>query len=121
MPNVNLVILIGHLGHDPSLDNVGGKDKVKFSLATTRKWKGKDGETKEDTTWHNIVIWDKPANVAKEYLKKGSPVYLEGRIDSRQYDDKEGNRKYWTEVVVHRLQLLGKREKGEGDPDGLPF
>lgn len=121
MASVNLQILLGNLGRDPSLDNVGGKDKVTFSLATSVKWKDKDGEKQEKTTWHNIVIWDKLANIAKEYLKKGSQVYLEGRTDNRQYEDKDGNKKYWSEVVVQRLQLLGKRERGEDSPDGLPF
>jgi single-strand DNA-binding protein len=117
MPNVNLVILIGHLGHDPSLENVKGTDKVTFSLATTEKWKNKEGILQENTCWHNIVCWDKVGNVAYKYLKKGNPVYIEGRIDNRSYEDKEGKKKYWSEVVVRRLQLMGRSEKKDDDDD----
>lgn len=114
MPNVNMVILIGHLGHDPSLENVGGTDKVTFSLATTEKWKNKEGVLQENTCWHNIVCWDKVGNVAYKFLKKGNPVYVEGRIDNRKYE-KDGATKYWSEIVVRRLQLIGKSEKKDDD------
>jgi single-strand DNA-binding protein len=115
MPNVNMAILIGHLGHDPSLENVSGTDKVTFSLATTEKWKDKDGEKKEKTVWHNIVCWGNVGNIAYKYLKKGNPVYIEGRIDNRSYKGKDDTTKYWSEIVVRRLQLLGKREKSDDD------
>ena len=87
-----------------------------FSLATTEKFKNKDGEQQERTDWHNIVCWARLAEIANEYLSKGSPVYIEGRIQTRSYDDKEGVKRYRTEIVTRQMQLLGGRAKAEQSP-----
>ncbi len=110
MASVNKAILIGNLGRDPELTYTpNGAACAKFSIATTEKYRDKNEEWQERTVWHNIVAWGRTAEIAKEYLSKGSPVYIEGRIDNRSYDDKDGNRRYISEVVVQRLQLLGGR------------
>lgn len=113
--SVNKAILIGNLGKDPELRyTAGGKAVVSFSLATSERWKDQSGEKKESTTWHNIVAWGKQAEVIKEYLRKGQSVYIEGRIENRSYDDKEGNKKYISEVVVQNFQFLTKRQDNAG-------
>jgi len=115
--SVNKVILIGNLGKDPELKYTpSGTAKTTFPLATNEKWTGADGEKKEKTVWHNIVMWGKIAETAKEYLVKGMMVYLEGKIDNRQYDDKDGNKRYISEVVVSSMSFLGGR-KAEGQPE----
>jgi len=119
--SVNKAILIGNLGKDPELKfTQSGKAVVNFSLATSERWSDQSGEKKESTTWHNIVAWGKQAEVMNEYLKKGSQVYIEGRIDNRSYDDKEGNKKYISEVVVQSFQFIGKRNDSSGTPAGAP-
>ncbi|OGJ88121.1 MAG: hypothetical protein A2268_04985 [Candidatus Raymondbacteria bacterium RifOxyA12_full_50_37] len=118
---VNKAILIGNLGKDPELRYVStGNAVANFSLATTENFKDKSGQKQSRTTWHNIVIWGKLAEIANQYLKKGGQVYLEGRIDNRSYDDKSGNKRYVSEVVVDmngKLVLLGGRggTAGAGD------
>ena len=108
--SVNKAILIGRLGKDPELKYTpAGRAVCSFSLATSKRWKSQDGEAKEATTWHNIVSWGKQAEVMKEYLHKGKEVYIEGRIDNRSYEDKEGNKKYISEVVVEQFQFIGPR------------
>lgn len=121
MASVNKAILIGNLGKDPDLRYTpSGVAVCTFSLATTEKWKDKNtNEMKETTTWHNIVLWRRQAEIAKEYLQKGSPVYIEGRIQTRSYDDKEGNKKWITEIVGDRLQLLGRRGEAP-EPSSAP-
>jgi len=140
--SVNKVILIGRLGKDPELKYTpGGQAVANFSLATNRSWKGTDGQRKESTTWHNIVVWGKQAETIKEYLSKGREVYIEGRIDNRSYDDKEGNKRYISEVVVENFRFIGSRsdmpnsepastpsgeqapspDSGGGDDEDLPF
>ena len=112
--SVNKAILIGRLGKDPELRYTpGGRAVCSFSLATSERWKRQDGQSNESTTWHNIVAWGKQAEVIKEYLRKGREVYIEGRIDNRSYDDKEGNKKYISEVVVQRFQFIGGRSDSE--------
>ncbi len=107
---VNKAILIGNLGKDPELKYTpSGKAVTTFSLATSERWTGADGQKNESTTWHNIVAWGKQAEILKEYLSKGKQVYIEGRIDNRSYDDKEGNKKYISEIVVTNFQFLGGR------------
>ncbi|MFQ5454237.1 MAG: single-stranded DNA-binding protein [Candidatus Zixiibacteriota bacterium] len=113
--SVNKAILIGNLGKDPELRYTpGGQAVVSFSLATNRRWTGKDGQKNEVTTWHNIVAWGKQAETIKEYLTKGQQVYIEGRIDNRSYDDKEGNKKYISEVVVENFRFIGSRNAPRG-------
>lgn len=115
--SVNKAILIGNLGVDPELRYTpSGKAVTTFRLATTDRWKGDDGQQKESTVWHNIVAWGRQAEVMKEYLSKGRQVYIEGRIQNRSYDDKEGNKRYISEVVVQNFQFLGGRDAGAGEP-----
>jgi single-strand DNA-binding protein len=114
--SVNKAILIGNLGADPELRYTpGGQAVTTFRLATTERWTGQDGQKNEKTVWHNIVAWGKQAETAKEYLSKGRQVYVEGRIDNRSYDDKEGNKRYVSEIVAQRIQFLGSR--GDAAPD----
>ncbi|EQB62925.1 MAG: hypothetical protein RBG1_1C00001G0504 [candidate division Zixibacteria bacterium RBG-1] len=117
MAGINKAILIGNLGKDPELRYTPNSQAVAtFSLATTEKWKDKEGKFQEKTEWHNIVAWGKQAEICKEYLKKGSPVYVEGRIQHRSYDDKEGNKKYITEIVARSVQMLGRKGEAKEEP-----
>ena len=119
MASVNKVILIGNLGKDPETRYLPSGDAVtNFSIATTEKWKNKSGEQQEHTEWHRISMFGKVAEIAGEYLKKGSPVYVEGRIRTRKWQDKEGQDKYSTEIVADRMQLLGSRGGGSGSSSG---
>lgn len=116
MSGVNKVILIGNLGKDPEVRSIEGGAKVaSFSLATNEVFKGKDGNKVEQTEWHNIVVWRGLAELAEKYLKKGSQIYLEGRIKTRSWDDKEGNKRYITEIVGDTMTFLGKPMGGSGD------
>ena len=115
--SVNKVILIGTLGKDPELKYTPqGTPVTKFSMATNESFKDKQtGEWKERTDWHNIVCWQRTAEIAAEYLKKGRKVYIEGRLSTRSWDDKEsGQKKYMTEVVANDLVLLGGKGEGGG-------
>lgn len=115
MSGVNKVILIGHLGKDPEVRNFeGGNTTAKFSLATTESYRDKTGNRVESTEWHNIVLWSRLAEVAGKYLHKGSHVYIEGKIRSRSYDDKDGNKKYITEIVVDNFTMLDKKPSSGG-------
>jgi len=130
MASVNKAILIGNLGADPELRYTqSGSAVANFNIATTEKWRDKDGQQQERTEWHRIVLWSRLAEIAKEYLRKGSSVYIEGRIQTRNYDDKDGVKRYITEIVGDRMQLLGARQGGGGQsnaggppppPDPLP-
>ena len=121
MASVNKVILIGNLGKDPETRYLPSGDAVtNFSIATTAKWKSKSGEQQEHTEWHRISMFGKVAEIAGEYLKKGSPVYVEGRIRTRKWQDKEsGQDKYSTEIVADRMQLLGSRGSGSGGAEPM--
>src|SRR5687768_6035393 len=115
MASVNKVILIGNLGADPELRYLPSGDAVtNISVATTDTWKDKSGEKQEHTEWHRVAFFGKTAEIAGEYLKKGSPVYVEGRIRTRKWQDKEGQDRYSTEIVADRMQLLGGRSGGGG-------
>jgi single-strand DNA-binding protein len=118
MASVNKVILIGNLGKDPEVRYTpSGAAVCNLRLATTRTWKNRDsGERQEETEWHSVVLYDRQAEIAGEYLKKGRPVYIEGRLKTRKWQDKDGNDRYTTEVVAETMQLLGGRE-GMGGPD----
>src|SRR5688500_9633071 len=119
MASVNKVILIGNLGKDPETRYLSSGDAVtNISVATTDTWKDKSGEKQEHTEWHRVAFFGKTAEIAGEYLKKGSPVYVEGRIRTRKWQDKEGNDKYSTEIVADRMQLLGGRGGGGGSSGG---
>jgi single-strand DNA-binding protein len=105
----NSVQLIGNLGMDPEVKQVSNGNKMaRFSLATTDTYKNQKGEKVEDTQWHNIVIWGKLADVAEKYLTKGKQVAVEGRLETNSYDDKDGNRKFFTQINVNDLVMLGK-------------
>ena len=113
MASVNKVILIGNLGKDPETRYLPSGDAVaNFSIATTEKFKDKSGSMQEHTEWHRISFFGRQAEIAGEYLKKGSPVYIEGRIRTRKWQDKEGQERYTTEIVGDRMQILGGRGGG---------
>ena len=132
MAGVNKVILVGNLGKDPEvryLDN--GVAVANFSLATTENYKNKEGERVSQTEWHNVVLWRGLAEVAEKYLKKGASVYIEGKIKTRKWEDKEGITRYSTEVLGDNMTMLGGKPSSENtidqasqsdDPkDDLPF
>jgi single-strand DNA-binding protein len=109
---VNKVILIGRLGSDPELRYIPNGDAVaNFRIATNRVWKDREGNQQEKTEWHRIVAWRKLAERCGEYLKKGSHVYIEGRLETRSWEDKNGNKRYVTEIIANRMQMLAA--KGE--------
>ena len=134
MAGVNKVILVGNLGKDPEvkyLDN--GVAVANFSLATTENYKNKEGEKVSQTEWHNIVLWRGLAEVAEKYLKKGASVYVEGKIKTRKWEDKEGNTRYNTEILADNMTMLGGKKDSQENPtnpsqetasdkaDDLPF
>ncbi|MDT9000971.1 single-stranded DNA-binding protein [Paucibacter sp. APW11] len=115
MASVNKVILIGNLGRDPEVRYTpSGSAVCNISLATTRNWKSREGgERQEETEWHRVVFYDRLAEIAGEYLKKGRPVYVEGRLKTRKWQDKEGKDQYTTEIIADQMQLLGGRDGGD--------
>ena len=117
MASVNKVILVGNLGRDPETRySPDGAAIANVSIATTDRWKDKNsGEMKEATEWHRVVFFNRLAEIAGEYLRKGRPVYIEGRLRTRKYTDKEGVERYTTEIVADQMQMLGSRE-GTGAP-----
>jgi single-strand DNA-binding protein len=113
MASVNKVILVGNLGRDPEVRYMPSGDAMaNLNLATTDTWKDKSGEKQEKTEWHRVVMFGKTAEIAGEYLKKGSQVYIEGRLQTRKWTDKEGQERYTTEIVADRMQMLGSRSGG---------
>ena len=113
MASVNKVILIGNLGKDPEVRYLPSGDAVaNISIATTETWKDKGGEKQEKTEWHRVSMFSKLAEIAGEYLKKGSQVYIEGRLETRKWTDKEGHERYTTEIRADRMQMLGSRSGG---------
>ena len=120
MASVNKVILLGNLGRDPETRYTTGGDAVtNLRIATTETWKDKSGEKQERTEWHRVAFFGKLAEIAGEYLKKGSQVYVEGRLQTRKWQDKEGQEKYTTEIIADRMQMLGSRA-GAGGGGGEP-
>ncbi|TMG91851.1 MAG: single-stranded DNA-binding protein [Betaproteobacteria bacterium] len=116
MASVNKVILVGNLGRDPETRYTTSGDAVtNIRVATTDTWKDKNGEKQERTEWHTVVFFGRQAEIAGEYLKKGRQVYVEGRLQTRKWQDKEGQDRYTTEIVADRMQMLGSRE-GSGAP-----
>ncbi len=112
MRGINKVILIGHLGRDPEVKRLDANTTVaKFSLATTEPYKTKEGTWAEQTEWHNIVMWRGVAERAERILKKGSTIFVEGKLRTRSWEDKENHKRYTTEIVVENFQLLDKREQ----------
>src|SRR5437868_12057596 len=111
MASVNKVILIGNLGRDPETRYMpDGGAITNISIATTENWKDKNGDKQEKTEWHRVAFFGKLAEIAGEYLKKGSQVYVEGRLQTRKWQDKDGQDKYTTEIVANAMQMLGSRQ-----------
>jgi single-strand DNA-binding protein len=111
MRGLNKVTLIGNLGNDPNIQTLEGNIKVaKFALATTENYKDSNGQNQSTTDWHNIVLWRGLADLAEKYLHKGSLVYVEGKLKTRNYDDKDGQRKYVTEIVAESFLMLDKKD-----------
>jgi single-strand DNA-binding protein len=135
MAGVNKVILVGNLGKDPEVRHLeGGAVVANFPLATTESYKDKSGQRNEQTEWHNIVVWRGLAEIAEKYLKKGMTIYMEGKLRTRSWDDKEGHKRYTTEIVGDTFTILSKKEHTQpsagadeiGSPgaktgDDLPF
>jgi single-strand DNA-binding protein len=121
MASVNKVIIVGNLGRDPETRYMpDGGAIANISVATTDKWKDKNGEMQEKTEWHRVAFFGKLAEIASEYLKKGSQVYVEGRLQTRKWQDKDGQDKYTTEIIANQMQMLGSRQGmggGDRDPD----
>lgn len=110
---VNKVILIGRLGKDPEIRTFEGNNKVaNFTMATTERYTDRSGNRVEQTEWHNIAAWRAQADLAEKYLKKGMLIYAEGRLKSRSWDDKEGNKRSTTEIVIDNFKMLERREEG---------
>ena len=124
MASINKVIIIGNLGKDPEVRYMpSGSAICNVTVATSRQWKNKEsGEKNEETEWHRVALFDRQAEIAGEYLKKGSSVYFEGRLKTRKWTDKEGVERYTTEIIADVMQLLGSRQggggAGAGDDDG---
>lgn len=122
MAGVNKVILVGNLGRDPEVRYLeGGTAVANFPLATSETYKDKQGRRVEHTEWHNIVVWRGLAEVAEKYLKKGMQVYVEGKLRTRSWDDKEGNKKYTTEIVADSMTILTRKDdqsQGSGGQGG---
>ena len=112
--SVNKVILVGNLGKDPELKHTsGGTAVATMTVATNERFKDKSGEWQDRTEWHNVVLWQRLAEIAAEYLKKGRSVYVEGRLQTRSWEDKQGQKRYTTEIVASDLVLLGGGGRGE--------
>ena len=119
---INKVILIGNVGQDPEIRYTGdvnnGTKVATFRVATTERYRDRSGNLQEHTEWHSIVVWRNTADVVEKYVKKGTQVYIEGRLRTRSWDDQNGNKRYVTEIVADTLQLLGRRPEGQGQQQG---
>ena len=114
MASLNKAFLIGNLGKDPEIRvTPAGQTVATFSLATTERVKSKDGKSEERTEWHRVVLWGKLAEIARDYLHKGKTVYVEGRIQTRKWDDKNGHTNYTTEIIGDNLQMLSPKKEAE--------
>ena len=122
MASVNKVIIVGNLGRDPEVRySPSGAAICSITVATSRSWKDKtSGERQEETEWHRVTLFDRLAEIAGEYLKKGRPVYIEGRLKTRKYTDKDGVEKYATDIVAAEMQLLGGRDGGGDEATAAP-
>jgi len=142
MSGVNKAILVGHLGADPTMRYTqSGTAVAQFNLATTERFNDRNGERQERTEWHRVVVWAKLAEICNQYLKKGKQVYIEGRLQTRQWEDQSGTKRYTTEIVANQMVMLGRAGdtadvpaqesppdtvsqetgSGKGDDDDLPF
>lgn len=121
MASINKVIIIGNLGRDPEVRYTpSGSAICNVSIATTRNWKDKAGERQEETEWHRVTFFDKLAEIAGEYLKKGRTVYIEGRLKTRKWTDKDGVEKYTTEILADQMQMIGGRESSDEPAQPAP-
>ena len=119
MAGLNKVLLIGHLGRDPEMRYMpDGTANATLNLATSESYKDREGNRQERTEWHRVVLWGRMAEIAGEYLRKGSQAYIEGRLRTRKWTDKEGQERYTTEITGDRLQLIGGRREGGDDDHG---
>jgi single-strand DNA-binding protein len=120
MASVNKVILVGNLGQDPEIRYTpAGAAVANFSIATSESWKDKNtGQKTSKTEWHRIVAWNKLAEICGEYLHKGKQVYVEGKLETRKWQDKDGNDRYTTEIKIHTMQMLGNRNDNDGGQQG---
>lgn len=118
MSGVNKVILIGNVGKDPEIRHMeNGTSKATFPLATTETYRDREGQRMEQTEWHNIVLWRGLADLAEKYIRKGKQLYIEGKLRTRSWEDRDGNKRYTTEIVADNITLLGglqRREEGQG-------
>ncbi|HRW63282.1 MAG TPA: single-stranded DNA-binding protein [Bacteroidales bacterium] len=111
---INKVILVGNVGKDPEVKHLESNvSVVRFPFATSETYKNKNGEKVTNTEWHNIVVWRGLAEIAEKYIKKGTPLYIEGKIRTRSWDDKDGNKRYTTEIVADNFQMLGSKQSSE--------
>ncbi len=117
MAGINKVILIGNLGKDPEIVNFENAKKAAFPLATTETFKNKDGQKVEQTEWHNIVCWRGLADIAERFLQKGTQIFIEGRLRTRTWEDKDGNKRYTTEIVAENFMILGNRNSNNHNND----
>ena len=118
---INKVILIGNVGKDPEVRHLdSGVTVTSFPLATSETYRSKDGQKVTNTEWHNIVLWRGLAEVAEKYVKKGNPLYIEGKIRTRSWDDKDGNKRYTTEIIADNMQMLGSKQGSEDNPASAP-
>ncbi|WP_310600718.1 single-stranded DNA-binding protein [Desulfobulbus sp.] len=116
---VNKVILIGNLGADPEIRYTqSGTPVATFRVATTERWKGQDGQMQEQTEWHSIVAWRRLAEICGEYLSKGSRVFIEGKLQTRKWQDQNGNDRYTTEIIAREMKMLSPRSGGGGESGG---
>jgi single-strand DNA-binding protein len=119
--SVNKAIILGNLGRDPEIRTTSnGAKVVTFSVATNRRWKGKSGEMQDETQWHRIVAWDRLAEIVEQYLKKGDRIYVEGRLQYREWEDQNGQKRYTTEIVARELVMLGGRGEGAFETQKAP-
>ncbi len=120
--SLNKVLLIGNLGSDPEIrTTTSGQSVCNFNIATSRRWTSKDGQAQEETEWHRIVVWGRQAENCKEFLSKGRQVFIEGRLQTRQWEDQNGGKRYTTEVIAQNVQFLsGGRGAGSAAPDHMP-
>lgn len=119
MSGVNKVILVGRLGADPEVKTISsGNTVARLSLATSENWKDRDGQRQERTEWHRVVLWGKQAELAGKYLTKGRQIYIEGRLQTRSWDDPQGQKRYSTEIVANTIQFLGGGNAVDSDRGG---
>lgn len=118
MSGINKVILIGRLGADPEVKTVtGGNNVARLSVATSENWTDRDGQKQERTEWHRVVVWGKLADLCGKYLSKGRQVYVEGRLQTRSWEDQQGQKKYSTEIVANTVQFLGSNQREQTTQD----